>query len=74
MRNTKVDNNYPELPSVGFIRLPHLLFLLGGLPPSTFWDAVRQGRFPRPVKLTNKTVAWPVGQVRELLQKIADGQ
>jgi prophage regulatory protein len=31
---------------------------LTGLPTSTLYDEMRQGRFPKPIKLGARTVAW----------------
>lgn len=62
------------LPEIGFIRLPHFLYLLGGLSKSTFWDGVKTGRFPRPVKIADRASGWPVAVVRKTLAEIEAGQ
>lgn len=36
---------------------------LTGLSRSTIYEQMANGRFPRPVKLTGKAVAWPESQI-----------
>jgi prophage regulatory protein len=40
---------------------------LTGLSRSTIYDLMSKKRFPRPVKLTDKAVAWPESKIREWL-------
>jgi prophage regulatory protein len=35
---------------------------------STWWQGVKDGRFPRPVKLGAKTTAWRVEDIRDLIE------
>ncbi len=42
-----------------------------GLSRSTVYDLIAKGLFPRPVKLTNKAVAWPEGVIAEWLAQRA---
>lgn len=41
---------------------------LTGLSRTTIYDLMAKGRFPRPVKLTGKAVAWLEGEVAEWLE------
>ncbi len=50
------------LPSEGFARLPQVLSVVP-VKRSTLWGWVKDGKFPRPVKLGG-TTAWPVEAVR----------
>lgn len=36
---------------------------------STWWEGVKDGRFPRPVKLGPRTTAWRVEDIRELIEQ-----
>lgn len=63
-------SSYNTLPEVGFIRLKHFLHLLGGMSASAFYQGVRDGRFPPGVKLTKRTVGWPVEVVRETIENL----
>jgi predicted DNA-binding transcriptional regulator AlpA len=37
--------------------------------PSTWWDGVKKGRFPQPVKLGPKITAWRVEDIRALIER-----
>ena len=52
-----------SLPSEGLARLPIVLNATG-LSRSTLYARVKIGEFPSPVKLGERSVAWPVEQVR----------
>jgi predicted DNA-binding transcriptional regulator AlpA len=41
----------------GFLRLPQVLEILP-ISKSTWWKGIKEGRFPKPVKLTERTSAW----------------
>ena len=54
------------LPQTGFIRLPQVLQLYP-VSRSTLWLRVKEGRFPAPVKLSERVTAWKVETLREFL-------
>lgn len=54
------------LPETGFVRLPAILAVFP-VSRSTFWAGVKSGRFPKPVKLGERTTAWKVEDIRALL-------
>ena len=71
-----------ELPEVGFLRLYQIIGDQTRQPPlppiypvskSTWWDGVRSGRYPQPVKLGPRITAWRVEDIRALIQKRVDG-
>lgn len=62
------------LPESGFLRLPQIIGdPRRGIPPcfpvskSTWWAGVRSGKYPKPVKLGERTTAWRVEDIRSLL-------
>jgi hypothetical protein len=66
--------NY-QLPETGFLRLPQILGNPKAEPPippiipvkkSCWWDGVKSGRFPKPVKLGRCTM-WRVEDIRALI-------
>lgn len=66
------------LPQTGFLRLRQIIGDLSADPPippiipvrkSTWWQGVRDGRFPKPVKLGPRTTAWRVEDIRKLIEK-----
>lgn len=65
-----------ELPQVGYLRLSQIIGDPKRNPPlppiipvgkSTWWQGVRDGRFPKPVKIGPKTTAWRVADIRALV-------
>lgn len=41
---------------------------------STLWEWVKEGKFPKPVKLGPKTTGWRVADVRDWLEKFSLGK
>lgn len=64
---------FDRLSDNALIRLSQLL--AGGLLPfstSTAWRRVREGRFPRPLRISTQVTAWRVGEVRKWLSDPAN--
>ncbi|HZZ78869.1 MAG TPA: AlpA family phage regulatory protein [Gemmataceae bacterium] len=59
-----------EIPETGFMRLPQVLAIIP-LGKTCWWDGVRSGRFPKPVKLSARCTAWRAEDIRELVDKLA---
>lgn len=61
-----------DIPQTGFVRLKQILAPRGPIPvsKSTWWAGVKDGRFPKPMKLGARVTVWRVEDVRAL---IADG-
>jgi prophage regulatory protein len=66
-----------SLPETGFLRLRHILGDPTATPPlppiipvkkSCWWDGVKSGRFPKPVKLGPRVTVWRVEDIRALIQ------
>ena len=66
-----------NLPETGFVRLRQIIGDQNAKPPipavipvskSTWWDGVRTGRYPQPVRtLGRRITAWPVESIRALI-------
>ena len=65
-----------HLPETGFLRLPQIIGNPNAKPPvpaiipvkkSCWWDGVKAGRFPKPVKLGPRVTAWRVEDIRALI-------
>lgn len=54
------------LPETGFVRLPAILKVYP-VSKSTWWAGVKDGRYPKPVKLGLKITAWRVEDIRSLI-------
>jgi len=59
--------NY-SLPEIGFVRLPVILNIFP-VGRSTWWQGVKDGKFPKPVKLGKRTTAWKVEDIKALIEK-----
>lgn len=66
-------------PATGFYRLPDIIGNPKADPPkpaiipvskSNWWDGVRTGRYPKPVKISPRCTAWKVEDIRALLVEL----
>ncbi|WP_434053845.1 MAG: AlpA family phage regulatory protein [Roseibium sp.] len=59
------------IPSTGFVRLKSIIAPSGPIPvsKSTWWAGVKDGRFPKPLKLGERITVWRVEDIRALLEK-----
>ena len=66
-----------QLPQTGYLRLPQIVGNPKAVPPtpavipiskSTWWQGVKDKRFPQPVKLGPRTTAWRVEDIRALIE------
>jgi prophage regulatory protein len=60
-------NRLELLPETGFLRLSTVLRVFP-VSKSTWWAGVKIGKFPKPVKLTERTTAWKAEDIRELIK------
>jgi len=59
------------LPPAGYLRLKDVLSLIP-VSKSTWWDGVREGRFPKPTKkFGSRITAWNAQDIRSLLERVA---
>jgi len=58
--------NNSTLPETGFVRLSTILNIIP-VSKSTWWAGVKDGRFPKSVKIGPKITAWRVEDIRELM-------
>lgn len=61
------------LPDTGFLRLPEVLRYYP-VSKSTWWAGVRNGRYPKPVKLGERCTAWRAEDIRDLIQGAASAK
>lgn len=71
-----------ELPQTGYLRLTQIVGNPKAEPPippiipvskSTWWQGVKEGRFPKSVKLGPRTTAWRVEDIRSLMENMDKG-
>ena len=73
--------DYYSLPAEGLVRLWQIIGnKKRGIPAvvpygrSTWIAGVNSGRFPQPVRLGERTLAWRVEDIRELMTKLSRGE
>ena len=59
-----------RLPPTGLVRLKQILGPVGPIPvsKSTWWAGVKDGRYPKPIKIGPRSTAWNVDDIRQLIQ------
>lgn len=57
-------------PETGFLRLKQILGPQGPIPvsKSTWWEGVKSGRYPKPIKLGPRITAWRAEDIRKLIE------
>lgn len=61
-----------DLSQSGFMRLPAVLKVIP-VSKSTWWEKVRQGVYPQPVKLAPRITAWRVADIYSLVERFGKG-
>jgi predicted DNA-binding transcriptional regulator AlpA len=59
-----------ELPATGFLRLTQVLEFIP-LGKTCWWEGVKSGRFPKPVKLSARCTAWRAEDIRYLVEELS---
>jgi prophage regulatory protein len=78
LEDTMQDTKYlSTLPETGYVRLKQIVGNAKANPPipalfpvgtSTWWAGVRDGRYPRSVKLSPRVTAWRIEDIRHLIE------
>ena len=76
MQVRPIRRPFDTLPDSALIREAHLVqnrHVAAPLPfsSSTLWRKVREGSFPKPLKLSPRVTAWRVGDVRAWINQCA---
>lgn len=68
MANTVLNQKHgkSQLPETGFVRLPTILAVFP-ISKTSWWDGVKNGRYPKSIKLGPKTTVWRVEDIRALI-------
>ena len=63
------NNDCPAiLPAEGFVGMPVILKVLS-IGKTSWWNGVREGKYPKPTKLGSRTTRWHVDDIRALIAK-----
>lgn len=68
-RRTNKSHNITELPREGYVRMWQILQVIP-VCKSTWWQGVRDGRFPQAIKLGPRTTVWLVSDIRKLIESL----
>ena len=61
------------IPETGFLRLRQVQRFIP-VGKTCWWEGVRSGRFPKPVKLSARCTAWRAEDIRELVKRISNSR
>ena len=67
-----VLQNFSYLPNESLVRLP-ILMALYGLSKASIYRFIKDGIIPAPIKLSERTSVWNVGDIRKNLRSKANG-
>ena len=59
------------IPETGFVRLSQVLTVIP-LGKTCWWEGVKVGRFPKPVKLSARCTAWRAEDIHLLIHQLAE--
>ncbi len=68
-----------QLPETGYLRIWHIIGNSKATPPipalipvgrTSFLNGVKSGKYPKPVKLGERTTAWKVEDIRALIAEL----
>lgn len=62
-----MDNPSQSLNPAALLRLPQVLALVP-VSRATWWQGVREGRFPQPVKLSSRVTCWRASDVLTFIE------
>jgi prophage regulatory protein len=58
------------IPETGFLRLPQVLSVIP-VCKSSWWNGVKSGRFPKPIKLSARCTAWKAEDIHALIKRLS---
>ena len=64
-------NEMHDIPETGFLRLPQVLSVIP-VGKTCWWQGVKEGRYPKPVKLSARCTAWRAEDIHELIKSLSE--
>lgn len=59
------------IPETGFVRLRQVLGVIP-IGKTCWWEGVKSGRYPKPVKLSPRCTAWKAEDIRQLIKQLSE--
>jgi prophage regulatory protein len=63
---------HAPLPAIGYVRQSQLIPAIFPFSSATLWRKVKDGTFPKPVKLGPRITAWRVDDIRAIVANFGD--
>ena len=57
------------IPTIGYLRLKQVLQIIP-VSSSAWWEGCKNGRFPKPIKLSPRTTVWKVEDIRAFMESL----
>ncbi len=64
--------HFDPLPAIGYVRQSQLIPAIFPFSSATLWRKVKDGTFPKPVKLGPRITAWRVADIRAIVANFGD--
>lgn len=61
------ENSIDLLSEIGFVRLENILKIFP-VGKSTWWQGVKDKKYPKPVRLSERMVAWKIQDIKSLIE------
>ncbi|NLW80506.1 MAG: AlpA family phage regulatory protein [Desulfovibrionales bacterium] len=68
-KKTQAEQIQAPVQQDRLVRLPEVLKIIP-VKKSTWWDGVRDGRYPRGIKLSPRTTAWKLSEIYSLIDRL----
>ena len=65
--------SFDDMPNSALVRIRDALEIIP-VSPSTWWEGVRAGKYPKGFKLGLKTTVWRVGDIRAFLANLGEDE
>ena len=59
------------IPETGFVRLTQVLEVIP-IGNTCWWEGVKSGRYPKPVKLSMRCTAWKAEDIHALIRQLSE--
>lgn len=70
MREYKSDNNNDrDIFNLTLLRLNQVLQIIP-VSKSTWWDGIKKGKYPKPIKLSERCSVWRLEDIKSLIAKL----
>lgn len=70
---TRAPITTADLPDAALMRLPAVLSLIP-IGRASWWRGIKLGKYPAPIRLGPRSVAWRYGDIKVLLARLGDGE